>query len=751
MRDVIRHCIYGVDINPLATDLCRVALWLEGHHRSMPLAFLDHRIKTGNSLAGVDTIERLKQGIPDEAFKPVTGDDKEAARKIKEQNRLESAKLKTGQMLLTPEATGRLDANLQTFADELETLRKLDEQVVDDVQGKQKLYSRLHSGEAWMRDWTACHIWTAAFYRPLLDPDDPATPTQGKLMQYMNNPAAADGRLVGQATALSYRYRFFHWPLEFPEIARAGGFDVVLSNPPWEQLQPEEIAFFQLRDQTIARMAGSRRKAAIERLRSANPQLFSLWMQYKGDFELINRFVRGSGRFLLTSYGKLNTYALFSELARNLSNNQGRAGLIVPTGIATDEGCKDFFAELNSDRQLVSLYDFENREALFQGVHRSYKFSLLTLAADGAIKDSDFASFLTNTSHLDGGVRHFRLSADDIAVINPNTRTMPLFRTGVDAALTKRIYERIPILVNEATGVNSWGAEFRQGLFNMTTDHQLFSSEPLADYVPLYEAKMLWQYDHRSGTYEGMELDTNSVQLETPTHHAHSDPSYSVRPRYWVARSEVVKRLLSDYPTNWLIGFRAIARSTDMRSLICTILPPVGCGHSIVLAFCREDSAHRAAFAGSLNSIVSDFVVRQKLAGVNVQFMMLRQLPVLAPTSYSDTDLRFVLVRILELTYTAHDLKPFAEDMGFAGPPFRWDEDRRALVKAELDAYYARLYGLTREELRYILDPQDVYGPDFPGETFRVLKEKEMKQYGEYRTRRLVLDAWDRLEQGELR
>ncbi|WP_456324681.1 hypothetical protein, partial [Desulfonauticus submarinus] len=76
-------------------------------------------------------------------------------------------------------------------------------------------------------------------------------------------------------------------------------------------------------------------------------------------------------------------------------------------------------------------------------------------------------------------------------------------------------------------------------------------------------------------------------------------------------------------------------------------------------------------------------------------------------------------------------------------PPFIWNDDRRAKLKAELDAYYAKLYGLNEEELRYILDPQDVFGEDFPGETFRVLKEKEIKQFGEYRTKRLVLQAWE--------
>jgi len=127
-------------------------------------------------------------------------------------------------------------------------------------------------------------------------------------------------------------------------------------------------------------------------------------------------------------------------------------------------------------------------------------------------------------------------------------------------------------------------------------------------------------------------------------------------------------------------------------------------------------------------------------------FGYIRQFPILPPSSYTPADVEFIAPRVLELVYTAWDLRPFAEDMGYHGEPFRWDEERRAHLRAELDAYYARLYGLTRDELRYILDPKDIYGEDFPGETFRVLKEKEIKQYGEYRTRRLVLEKWDEME-----
>jgi hypothetical protein len=166
----------------------------------------------------------------------------------------------------------------------------------------------------------------------------------------------------------------------------------------------------------------------------------------------------------------------------------------------------------------------------------------------------------------------------------------------------------------------------------------------------------------------------------------------------------------------------------------------------------------------NLNAVVLDYAVRQKMGGLNLNYYIVKQLPILPPNAYTSVDLDYIAPRVLELVYTAWDMQPFARDLGYDGPPFAWDEERRAVLRAELDAYYARLYGLTRKQLRYILDPhdltdrelEDILDPyedppdaprtkDYPGETFRVLKERELKEYGEYRTKRLVLEAWDRL------
>jgi hypothetical protein len=151
-----------------------------------------------------------------------------------------------------------------------------------------------------------------------------------------------------------------------------------------------------------------------------------------------------------------------------------------------------------------------------------------------------------------------------------------------------------------------------------------------------------------------------------------------------------------------------------------------------------------------LSSLPLDFTARFKVGGNHMNFFIAEQLPILPPSAFKELDIDFVARRVLELTCTSLSMKPFADDLGYTGPPFPWDEDRRALLRAELDAKIAKLYGLTRDELRYILDPADIYGATYPSETFRVLQKNEVAEYGEYRTARLVVDAWDRMERGEL-
>jgi len=264
-------------------------------------------------------------------------------------------------------------------------------------------------------------------------------------------------------------------------------------------------------------------------------------------------------------------------------------------------------------------------------------------------------------------------------------------------------------------------------------------------FLPLYEAKMVHQYDHRWATYESNSKDIRDLTIEEK-----ADPETVVLPRYWVAKSHVDEALkLKAWKHEWLLGWRDICRATDERTVIAGVIPISAVGNTMPCILPMVEISNTIMFTANLNTLVYDYIARQKIGGIHLTYGYFKQFPTLEPRRYSKIDREFITPRVLELTYTAHDLASFARDLGYDGPPFPFDPDRRAIIRAELDACYARLYGLTRDELRYILDPADLLGSDYPSETFRVLKEKEIREFGEYRTQRLVLDAWDRMERGE--
>jgi len=485
-------------------------------------------------------------------------------------------------------------------------------------------------------------------------------------------------------------------------------------------------------------------------LADSNQALADTFEEAKHAAEAISKFMHESRRYPFTAVGDVNTYALFSEHARSLLSLKGQVGIIVPTGIATEDTTKQFLRDLVSKRAIKSIFDFENRKKLFPAVDSRMKFCLLTLSSS-PVEHSEFIFFATQPEDLRDSQRRFSLEPEEIAMLNPNTLTIPLFRSQTDARLTLSIMQRIPVLMNERTAENAWGA-FYMRLVDLG-DHSEYLRFPWENKdanwnTPLYESKLLWAYDHRFSTFSG--LDDQAFVNGKPRYTLDDEkqkPNFTITPRYLV-NDDLVIELFAKYPQHicdYLLVWRDVARATDERTCISTIIPKFAASRTcpgIGLRFCNRSYLVLA----NLNSMVFDYITRQKVGGIHFNWTILTQLPVLPPDSYTSADAAFIAPRVLELVYTAYDLKPFAEDMGYTGEPFRWDEERRALLRAELDAYYARLYGLTRDELRYILDPQDVYGLDFPGETFRVLKEKEIRHFGEYRTRRLVLEAWDRLE-----
>jgi hypothetical protein len=272
---------------------------------------------------------------------------------------------------------------------------------------------------------------------------------------------------------------------------------------------------------------------------------------------------------------------------------------------------------------------------------------------------------------------------------------------------------------------------------------------PRERYVPLYDAKMIHYYDHRFGSYGDRGDERGFRVLPSTTLEQYKDPNYEPVSYYFVSREDVVEQLGTHSSDRWLVAFKDVTSAISERTAIFSLIPRVGVGHSAPLLFASGSYVEGVALLANLCTLVVDFCARSKVGGLHLTFFLLKQLPVLPPKTYGKDELEFVRRRVLELTYTSHSMSGFARDLGFDGPPFAWDEDRRAVLRAELDAWYARAYGLTRDELRYILDPADVMGDAYPSETFRVLKNSEMKKFREYRTRRLVLEAWDRLAQIE--
>ncbi|WP_244329158.1 hypothetical protein [Tolypothrix sp. PCC 7910] len=437
----------------------------------------------------------------------------------------------------------------------------------------------------------------------------------------------------------------------------------------------------------------------IKELPKKNPELAQAWQEAKHDAEAQSKFIRESGRFPLTAVGDINTYAVFAETTRKLISCDGRVGVIVPTGIATDDTCKKFFGDLIQKQALASLYDFENRENIFDGVgHGRFKFSLLSISGQ-KIEKANFSFFLTQPRQIDNQTRIFQLSPQDISLLNPNTLTCPILRTRADAEITKKIYGYVPVLENEVVNKNDWGISFLR-MFDMANDSGIFKREFENNLIPLYEAKMFWHYNHRFGDYADYPDGALTSHLPDISEERLQNPNYFITPRYWVHQAEVENRLGHSWKNAWLIAFRNISNATNERTAVFTILPKVALAHSSTVLTIPQDKVFLiSCLLANFSSIVFDFVTRQKMGGTNFSNFILKQLPVIPPKSYTEEDIEFIKTRVLELVYTACDMQPFAKDMGYGGKPFIWNPNRRALLRAELDAYYAKLYGLTRDEL----------------------------------------------------
>jgi hypothetical protein len=792
LREVVGRCLYGVDLNPMAVELCKVALWMEATEPGIPLSFLENRIVCGNSLLGT-TPARMASGIPDEAFQPLEGDDKKVASAFRKRNQKER---RSGQRWMWYAESGGGDpfAYAAAARDRVRSLEAMEDRTPAGVRAKEEAWRAVLDSEEYRRAKLAADAWCAAFFWPKqLDCVPP--PTQDVFERIQQNPDEVSPAILDEVRRIAANSRFLHWHLAFPgvfqvlpaerleEMARVsreraedpnrvpepaepgwqGGFDVVLGNPPWERIKIQEKEWFAERVPEVAAAPNAaERKRRIELLRTTHPEVYAAFRADLRQAEGESHLLRNSGRYPLCGRGDINTYAVFAELFHVVLSSGGRSGAIVPTGIATDDTTSRFFGHLVRRGHLRALLSYENESLLFPTVHHAMKYCLL-VTSEGCFPDeeADLVFYARSAVEAADPSRRFRLAPADFHRLNPNTGTCPIFRSARDAEINRAIYSRVPVLVREGSPEqNPWGVSFC-AMFHMANDSGLFRTRQQleaegwrregnrfrrggAEYLPLYEAKMLHHYDHRLGTYEGQtQAQANMGTLPRLSPEQHADPDFLPLPRYWVPAREVETRLAGRWDRGWLLGWRAICRSTDERTVIASLLPRVGVGHTfpLMLPDVRGEWWRCACLLANLSSFAFDYLARQKVGGTSMTYFIIKQLPVLPPTAYDapcpwspeGTIGAWILPRVLELVYTAHDMAPFARDCGYTGPPFRWDEERRFHLRCELDAAFFHLYGLDREDVEYILG------------TFPVVQKNEEREFGEVRTVPTLLRLFDEM------
>jgi hypothetical protein len=761
LRHVIGKCIFGVDQNPMAVELCKVSLWMEAVEPGLPLTFLNSHIQQGNALLGA-TPSLLDGSIPDAAWEPIEGDDRKVASALKKRNKSEAA----GHRALPFNESDPTTREARAVARAVAALEAAGDDNATAVSTKEAGWSAILESPEYRHQKFVADTWCAAFVWPKKSGDvADAAPTFDRWRQIRDGASNPPAHTIATVLAITDRYGFFHWHLQFPLVFERGGFDVVLGNPPWERVKLQEQEFFASRSESIANAVNAAaRKKLIARLPHEDPLLWDEWTAASRKAEGESHFIRQSGRYPLCGKGDVNTYAVFAEHNRQALRASGLAGFIVPPGLATDDTTKAYFQDLVAQNALVSLYEFENEEFLFPGIDHRVRFIVITAAKARSTSSpaADLAFGNRSVSALADRSRHFTLTPADFEALNPNTKTCPTFRSSRDADINLAMYRRAGILWREGDehGGNPWQIRF-MAMFHMSNDSGLFNARATlagdgfelagnrfvkgsSEFVPLIEAKMVRHFDHRFGTYDGQsESQENQGKLPELDDIAHADPQRCTLPYYWVAQSEVADRLSGRWQRGWLLGWRDICRSTDQRTVLASLIPCTAVGDKFLLMLPAIEPGLAACLYGSLCSFPLDYAARQKLGGTSLKYFTMRQLPVLAPSVYGcdtpwqrGTPLRdFILPRVLELTYTAWDLQSFAVDIGYDGPPFRWSPDRRFLLRCELDAAFFFAYGLSRDDTAYVMD------------TFPIVRKIEEKAYGAYRSKDTILEIYDAMDE----
>ena len=757
LREVVQHCIYGVDRNPLAVELCRTALWIETVEPGKPLTFLDSHILCGDSLLGVFDLSLLRDGIPDEAYKPLNGDDRKIANHYKAKNKREKA-----ERLRVEGGLGL--ARQKDLEQDLAVLTDMPEETVDEIAEKWARFQAL-TGEgstAWALE-RACDLWTSTFFARKIEGGQFAGPdgmprrgaetvaTSGTLWEFLRG-REPFGPLTGAVAELASHYRFFHWPIAFADVMARGGFDLVLGNPPWETMSPDQKEFFSTYDPGVRFMAPADQKTAFDRLLE-HPQIAARWQQYCRDLYAAVHFMKSSGRYRLFAPGNLgkgdfNVYRMFVETALAATHKDCVAAQFVPEGLYNGANATAIRRELFQNFRLEKLAGFENTKGIwFPSIDTRTKFCLY-VAWKGGRTDRFGAAFRVNSTErlqdFSAG-RFLSIPVDVMAQFSPDAMAVMEFAAQQEIDICTQMYARYPKFGADIEGLS---CRHYMREVDMGNDRALFSDGD--DGLPVFEGRMVDAYDYRAKGYV-------SGRGRSAVWDALSFGSLSKRMQpQWRIPADNIPDKLSGRIDRYRIGFCDVASPTNSRSLIAALIPPhCICGDKVPTIILGLDPLHHLLWLGVANSLVMDFIVRKKVS-LKMSYTIMDSLPF--PRDFERTPAAAEIARrVYTLCTVGPEMANFRDQAVNAGiltsqGDVTEDPDRRAERAAEIDVLVAReVYGLTKQEMLYILDPANVLGEDCTVETFKALRNREIREFGEYRTQNLILTAWNRLEETEVR
>ncbi|MEH2288053.1 Eco57I restriction-modification methylase domain-containing protein [Nostoc sp.] len=484
----------------------------------------------------------------------------------------------------------------------------------------------------------------------------------------------------------------FHWGYHFDKVLERGGFDAIITNPPWEIFKPQAKEFFAQHNELVTKNKMDIKDFEKEQTKLLqNPIIATTWLEYQSQYPHVSAYYRSSEQYknqISIVNGKkagtdINLYKLFTEQCFNLLRSGGECGIVIPSGIYTDLGTKQLREMLFSQTKVTGLFCLENRKIIFEEVDSRFKFVVLTFVKGSTTTEFPSAFMRHDVQELQ------RFPSDDSLQINiemvrkvsPDSLSVMEFKNGVDIHIAEKML-KFPLLGEKIEG--KWNLVFCNE-FHMTNDSHLFKQQPGQGKLQLYEGKMIHQFTH----------------LYT-------------QPKYWIHENEARQQLLFKKEDirqilsyqKYRLSFREIAASTNERTLITAIIPKnVFANHKLILSNLNKSTINNQEIlyiCGLFNSFVFDYMIRQRVT-TSISMFIVYQLPVPRLTK-NDRNFDDIVQRAAKLICTTPEFDELAQEVGLGSHQQGvTDETERAKLRAELDGMVAHLYGLTEDEFSYIL------------------------------------------------